>query len=188
MFVFKLLGIGPVTSFLASCLDAPSQDAVQQTLNFLRRIQAITPINTEEPDPRSSQQKNRTKSMRRDLRLYAQNAKNAANAHQPIPEPNKAHISESCGEEDNDVLTPLGTHLANLPLDPQCAKLLILGALFHCLEPALAVAACLSFRDPFEVPLDKQAESDQRRLELTENTLSDHWVYYTALQVIYVVY
>ncbi|VEL18043.1 unnamed protein product [Protopolystoma xenopodis] len=53
--------------------------------------------------------------------------------------------------DDCDELTPLGLHLANLPLDPQCAKLLLLGAMFRCLQPAVIVAACLAFRDPFEV-------------------------------------
>ncbi|VDN09203.1 unnamed protein product [Dibothriocephalus latus] len=84
---------------------------------------------------------------------------------------------------DNDRLTSLGYHLANLPLEPQCAKLLILGALFCCLEPILAVAACLAFKDPFEVPLDKQAIGDRRRQELAGDSMSDHWVYHVVLSV-----
>ncbi|KAL5109196.1 ATP-dependent DNA/RNA helicase DHX36 [Taenia crassiceps] len=83
--------------------------------------------------------------------------------------------------EDNDVLTPLGHHMANLPMDPQCAKLLILGAFFCCLKPTLAVSACLAFKEPFEVPLGFEALADARRAELTEGSQSDHWAFYVAL-------
>ncbi|GMH55182.1 hypothetical protein TrLO_g5825, partial [Triparma laevis f. longispina] len=41
-------------------------------------------------------------------------------------------------------LTPLGFHLAHLPLDVRVAKILVHGCLLSCLEPSLKVAAILS--------------------------------------------
>lgn len=84
--------------------------------------------------------------------------------------------------EEEDVLTPLGYHLAYFPLDPQCAKLLILGATFSCLQPALAVAACLTFKDPFDVPFEKEEEADRKKREFADNSRSDHWAFYMALK------
>jgi HrpA-like helicases len=50
-------------------------------------------------------------------------------------------------------LTPLGFHLARLPLDPQTGKMILMGALFSCVDPIFSVAASLSFKDAFLVPL-----------------------------------
>jgi ATP-dependent RNA helicase DHX36 len=55
--------------------------------------------------------------------------------------------------DDDERLTPLGYHLANLPVDPQAGRMLILGALFRCYEPVAAIAASLSFKNPFFMPL-----------------------------------
>lgn len=53
-------------------------------------------------------------------------------------------ICPSSGE-----LTPLGFHLARLPVDVRIGKLIILGAVFRCLDSALTIAAALSYRTPF---------------------------------------
>ena len=50
-------------------------------------------------------------------------------------------------------LTPLGFHLAHLPVDPQIGRMIIMGALFSCVDPVLSVAASLSFKDAFHSPL-----------------------------------
>lgn len=46
-------------------------------------------------------------------------------------------------------LTPLGYHLACLPVDVRIGKLMLLGAIFRCLDPALTIAASLAFKSPF---------------------------------------
>ena len=43
-------------------------------------------------------------------------------------------------------LTPLGYHLAQLPVDVRIGKLMLFGAIFRCLDAALTIAACLSYR------------------------------------------
>ena len=50
-------------------------------------------------------------------------------------------------------LTPLGYHLAQLPLEPHVGKLVILAAIFSVVDPVLTIAASLSYKDPFVVPL-----------------------------------
>lgn len=46
-------------------------------------------------------------------------------------------------------LTPLGYHLACLPVDVRIGKLMLLGAIFRCLDPVLTIAASLAFKSPF---------------------------------------
>ena len=71
-------------------------------------------------------------------------------------------------------LTPLGQHLASLPVDPKIGKLLLLGAVFQCLEPVLTIAAGLAYRDPFVLPMDKKDAADEVRRRLAAGSCSDH--------------
>ena len=52
-------------------------------------------------------------------------------------------------EDGGGSLTPLGHHLASLPVDCRVAKMLVYGALLSCVSPTLTVAACLSYKSPF---------------------------------------
>ena len=84
-------------------------------------------------------------------------------------------------EDGVELLTPLGYHLAQLPMDPQTGKMILLGAIFSCLDPVLSVAASLSFKDAFVTPLGKEKEVDRVRRVLAENTKSDHLMLANAL-------
>ena len=53
------------------------------------------------------------------------------------------------GRSDEGELTPLGHHLATLPVDCRVAKMLVYAAVLSCLSPALTIAACLSYKSPF---------------------------------------
>lgn len=48
--------------------------------------------------------------------------------------------------DQNENLTPLGVHLARLPLDPHLGKMLLYSVVFSCLDPVTTVAACLDFK------------------------------------------
>jgi HrpA-like RNA helicase len=50
---------------------------------------------------------------------------------------------------DRKFLTPLGQHLAKLPVDVRLGKMLVLGSLFQCLDKVLTIAASLSSKSPF---------------------------------------
>ncbi|KAK9490155.1 P-loop containing nucleoside triphosphate hydrolase protein [Lipomyces doorenjongii] len=55
-------------------------------------------------------------------------------------------------DEDTFELTALGTHLSTIPADLKCAKLMVYGSIFGCLEMATVIAAILTVRSPFISP------------------------------------
>ncbi|KPP56085.1 putative ATP-dependent RNA helicase DHX57 [Scleropages formosus] len=70
-------------------------------------------------------------------------------------------------------LTPLGYHLACLPVDVRIGKLMLFGAIFRCLDPALTIAASLAFKSPFVSPWDKREEANVKKLSFAVAN-SDH--------------
>ncbi|VDH96114.1 ATP-dependent RNA helicase DHX36 [Mytilus galloprovincialis] len=84
-------------------------------------------------------------------------------------------------DEDENLL-PLGYHLARMPVDPQSGKMILFGAMFGCLDPVCIVAASLSFKDAFYIPLGKEKEADRTRVRLSEGSQSDHIMLINAFQ------
>ncbi|KAF7243228.1 ATP-dependent DNA/RNA helicase DHX36 [Varanus komodoensis] len=84
------------------------------------------------------------------------------------------HLKQLNALDRQEELTPLGVHLARLPVEPHIGKMILFGALFCCLDPVLTIAASLSFKDPFFIPLGKEKVADARRKELSKNSKSDH--------------
>ncbi|CAG2198955.1 DHX36 [Mytilus edulis] len=70
-------------------------------------------------------------------------------------------LEQALDEDEN--LLPLGYHLARMPVDPQSGKMILFGAMFGCLDPVCIVAASLSFKDAFYIPLGKEKEADRTR-------------------------
>jgi ATP-dependent RNA helicase DHX57 len=56
-------------------------------------------------------------------------------------------------------LTPLGRHMANIPVDLRLGKMLVLAAIFRCLDPILTIAALLSSKPFFLTPMEKRDEA-----------------------------
>ncbi|XP_045500588.1 ATP-dependent DNA/RNA helicase DHX36 [Colias croceus] len=106
----------------------------------------------------------------------------AVEAFQMVPsQPAKSTVEwavrhlQKCGAlDDKEILTPLGWHLARLPIHPAAGKLLLLGALFGCLDRAASVAAVWSFKDPFQLVLGKEFETKQIKRSLALGEPSDH--------------
>ncbi|BFZ23379.1 hypothetical protein BsWGS_26418 [Bradybaena similaris] len=71
-------------------------------------------------------------------------------------------------------LLPLGYHLARMPVEPHTGKMILFGAMFCCLDPILTVAASLSFKDAFVIPLGKEELADRVRFKLAKDSKSDH--------------
>ncbi|KAG8228278.1 hypothetical protein J437_LFUL006246 [Ladona fulva] len=67
--------------------------------------------------------------------------------------------------DEENRLTPLGRHLAALPVDVRIGKLMLFGAMFFCLDSTLTMAACLSYKSPFVAPFAKKEEADTKKLE-----------------------
>ena len=71
-------------------------------------------------------------------------------------------------------LTPLGRHLAALPVDPRVGKMLVMGAIMGCLTPTATIAAGLAHRDPFVMPLEKKELADEEKRRFADGQFSDH--------------
>uniref|UniRef100_A0A6Q2Y5L2 RNA helicase n=1 Tax=Esox lucius TaxID=8010 RepID=A0A6Q2Y5L2_ESOLU len=84
------------------------------------------------------------------------------------------HLMDLNALDRSEALTPLGFHLARLPVEPHIGKLILFGALLGCLDPVLTIAASLSFKDPFFIPLGKEKVADMRRRTLSRDSKSDH--------------
>lgn len=71
-----------------------------------------------------------------------------------------------------------GKHLALLPVEPQIGKALVLGCMLGCLDPVLTIAAVLSQRNPFVMPMSKKEQADQAKRRFAQvqkkNVLSSH--------------
>lgn len=65
--------------------------------------------------------------------------------------------------DSHQQLTPLGLHLAALPVDVRIGKLALFGAIFCCVDSALTMAACLSYKSPFVAPFGKKDQANAKR-------------------------
>ncbi|XP_066033746.1 putative ATP-dependent RNA helicase DHX57 isoform X2 [Chamaea fasciata] len=77
----------------------------------------------------------------------------------------KARLRDLGALTPDEKLTPLGYHLASLPVDVRIGKLMLFGTIFRCLDPALTIAASLAFKSPFVSPWDKREEANKKKLE-----------------------
>lgn len=76
-----------------------------------------------------------------------------------------SRLREVAALDSDNELTPLGWHLAGLPVDVRIGKVLLFGAIFRCLDSALTIAAALSYRSPFASPFGKREEAKKKKME-----------------------
>lgn len=72
------------------------------------------------------------------------------------------------GALDGDDLTALGRHLSIIPADLRCAKLMVYGAMFGCLDACVIIAAVLTIKSPFASPQDKRDEAKSARSKFSD--------------------
>jgi ATP-dependent helicase HrpA len=65
-------------------------------------------------------------------------------------------------------LTPVGSQLAKLPIDPRVGRMLVAAKQEGCLNEVLIIAAALSVQDPRERPMDKQEAVTQAHAEFLD--------------------
>ena len=75
--------------------------------------------------------------------------------------------------DPDEALTPLGRHLAQMPVDARIGKMLLFGALLGCLDPILTIAGAMSGRPLFFSPKDNRDAADRAKRSLSANK-SDH--------------
>ncbi|MFI0139727.1 ATP-dependent RNA helicase HrpA [Streptomyces luteogriseus] len=73
-------------------------------------------------------------------------------------------------------LTDTGRKLAQLPVDPRLARMVLEADRNGCAREVMVIAAALSIQDPRERPVDKQAQADQLHARFKDET-SDFLAY-----------
>ena len=86
--------------------------------------------------------------------------------------------------DENEDMTDLGKLLVEMPVDPQHGKIIIFGIALKCLDPAVIIAACLSYREPFLLARAKSERSrvDDVKRAFSDGSLSDHMAMLKAFQ------
>lgn len=77
-------------------------------------------------------------------------------------------LEAATGDEPGRRLTPLGRRLAQLPVDPRLARMVLEGERNGCAAEVMVIAAALSIQDPRERPADRQAQADQAHARFTD--------------------
>ncbi|UQU68040.1 ATP-dependent RNA helicase HrpA [Couchioplanes caeruleus] len=73
-------------------------------------------------------------------------------------------------------LTPMGRQLAQLPVDPRLARMVIEAGKLDCVAEVMVVTAALSIQDPRERPADRQQQADEKHGRFTDKE-SDFFTY-----------
>ncbi|MFE4604101.1 ATP-dependent RNA helicase HrpA [Kitasatospora indigofera] len=67
-------------------------------------------------------------------------------------------------------LTPLGRQLAQLPVDPRMARMVLEADKNGCVRDVMVIAAALSIQDPRERPTEKRQAADERHRRFNSET------------------
>ncbi|MDX2939422.1 ATP-dependent RNA helicase HrpA [Streptomyces ipomoeae] len=67
-------------------------------------------------------------------------------------------------------LTPMGRKLAQLPVDPRLARMVVEADKNGCAREVMVIAAALSIQDPRERPVDKQTQADQQHARFRDES------------------
>ena len=101
--------------------------------------------------------------------------------------------------DDEGLLTKLGRRMAEFPLEPQLAKLLIQSCHLGCSDEAITIVSMLSVQNVFYRPKEKQTLADQKKAKFHQpegdhltllavynawknNAFSSHWCYENFVQ------
>ena len=72
------------------------------------------------------------------------------------------------GALDHDKLTGLGRYLSMIPADLRCAKLMVYGSLFGCIDPCVTISAILTVKSPFVSPRERRDEADAAKASFSK--------------------
>ncbi|XP_078668798.1 putative ATP-dependent RNA helicase DHX34 [Branchiostoma floridae x Branchiostoma belcheri] len=88
-----------------------------------------------------------------------------------------AFLKEQGALTEEETLTPIGRMLARLPVDVVIGKMLIMGTVFHVIDPVLSIAAALSVQSPFH----QSARTNPDAMHARRPLESDHGDPFTLL-------
>ena len=138
------LGLDDIEAF--PFVDAPDKRHIQDGVKLLEELGAIQP--------------KKIRSYKNDGARFPTRAKDvSANKNGTRYE---TCASESTEKKQGWELTPIGRQLAQLPVDPRLAKMLLSAVDFGSVYEVMIIVSALSIQDPRERPTDKQQASDEK--------------------------
>ena len=78
------------------------------------------------------------------------------------------NLLEELGALSSGGLTPLGRKLAQLPVDPRLARMVLEADRNGCVREVMVIAAALSIQDPRERPADKRQAADEKHARFAD--------------------
>ena len=144
------LGLDDIEAF--PFVDAPDKRHIQDGVKLLEELGAIQP--------------KKIKSYKHDGVRFPTRAKDVS--------ANKNGTRyETCAIESEEKkqgweLTPIGRQLAQLPVDPRLAKMLLSAVDFGSVYEVMIIVSALSIQDPRERPTEKQQASDEKHRRFSD--------------------
>ncbi|KAI1728932.1 helicase associated domain (HA2) domain-containing protein [Ditylenchus destructor] len=155
-----------VKAFLEMAPEPPPTEAVEHSLDFLQQLGALYKDQSVFLDPSNGRAADPENNIGREF--GSQGFGNSGGFRSTKEEFKPTHNDE--GE-----LTELGRVVAQLPLEPQLARLLLFGLALRCLNPVVTLVAVLSHRDPFVLPMtEERTDALAARDEFGKRDFSDH--------------
>ena len=134
------LGLDDIEAF--PFVDAPDKRHIQDGVKLLEELGAIQPKKYKSRDGAR-------------LPTRVQNLTDESSRQE-------TRASESTEKKQGWELTPIGRQLAQLPVDPRLAKMLISAVDFGSVYEVMIIVSALSIQDPRERPTEKQQASDEK--------------------------
>lgn len=142
------LELGDPYEFLGKALSPPDPSAIKNALVFLDNLSAVNLENRDDMDEND---------MDDGMDCATSVSKSIAS-------------SMASGNYFKSTITPLGYHLASLPLNPRIGKLILYGLLMDCIDPILTIASIVSAKSPFLSPFDSQ---ERERADMAKQKFLD---------------
>ena len=166
------LGLGGPREFLGAAPQPPPTRAVDAALDDLLAIGCVARVGGEEvaDDDDESSSDDDENPHGDDGELFSfSSAMLAESSHDEEDDEEDAPI-----EDDRWLLTPLGEHVASLPVDCRVGKLLIYGCVFGCADACLTAAAGMSLaRGLWRAPPQLRREASLAKKRLAQGDGSD---------------
>ena len=141
------LGLGDIESF--PFVEAPDRRAIRDGIALLLELGALGRREDTASDTADAPRPRRRRGGRRGK-----------------PQPPQARVRAEENGEDL-TLTPVGRQMAQLPVDPRMARMLVAGEANGCLAEVLVIVAALSIQDVRERPAEFQQAADTAHARFT---------------------
>ncbi|RAL04765.1 RNA helicase [Aspergillus ibericus CBS 121593] len=86
------------------------------------------------------------------------------------------------GALDHDKLTALGRYLSMIPADLRCAKLMVYGSIFGCIDACVTISAILTVKSPFVSPRERREEANAAKASFSKGGDGDLLTDFLAYQ------